>query len=159
MGLDIRCYEHIEPVENPTVDELEEGDIIHWYVLGGYESRLDGIDAEYVRPSGKVHSFRAGSYGGYNAWRNLLAEVIRGKTAKELWALPDSHEPFNELINFSDSEGYIGPITSAKLAKDFEDYGEKFASDPRTDEYDREKYMCWCRAFQVAAGKGCVEFC
>lgn len=159
MGLDIRYYEHIEPVEDPTTDAIEDGDVIDWFTLDGYESRLDGIEATYMRPSGKSNSFRAGSYGWYNHWRNLLAEVIRGKTAKEIWAMPDSSEPFNELINFADNEGCMGPKTCAKLAKDFEDYGEKFAADSRTDDYDREKYTLWCRAFQTAANTGCVEFC
>ena len=159
MGLDISYYETITPADctrEQVEDEYER--YIHWYTVEGFESRLDGIEGEYMEVSGQRGGFRAGSYGGYNHWRNLLAQVIHDKDAEYFWSTSPCDGPFYELINFADNEGCIGPKTCAKLAKDFEDYGEKFASDPRVDDWDRQKYMDWCRAFQCAANTGCVEF-
>ena len=160
MGLDITCYEKVEPFEGePTENQLEDGDLIYWCTLEGYESRLDGIKADYLLSSGEEFEFRAGSYGGYNQWRNLLALAINGQSARWHWENAESeHLPFGELINFADNEGCIGPKTSAKLAKDFESYGEKFAAHLEVDDYDRERYLYWSRGFRLAADTGCVEF-
>lgn len=64
--------------------------------------------------------------------------------------------PFWELINFSDCEGIIGPVVSAKLARDFQEYQEK-ANSQLTD-YDLERYNSWRQAFELAAENGVVRF-
>ena len=65
--------------------------------------------------------FRAGSYSGYNEWRDHLARMAVGMSAKKIWA-SGWKGPFVELINFPDNEGVIGPVVAAKLAKDFAEF-------------------------------------
>lgn len=87
------------------------------------------------------------SYGGYSAWREWLAKIagypltqyedsythsIKECHAAALWPEDDGEQitgPFAELINFSDCEGTLGPVTCAKLAKDFEQFMEKVESE------------------------------
>ena len=64
------------------------------------------------------------SYGGYGGWRNHLCQVIHGIDQEEFWEDDHSGEPFNEIIHFSDCEGFIGPKTCAKLLEDFSVHGE-----------------------------------
>ena len=113
--------------------------------------------------------FRAGSYSGYNHWREKLAEIAGypsietdrfGSGLKEMRHDAGAREagsgPFYELIWFSDCEGIIGPITSAKLARDFADFQAK--ADAVEDDYWREKYGKWRQAFEMAAEEGAVDF-
>ena len=82
-----------------------------------------------------------------------------GVVPKELWTLSPDDEaaratPFYELINFSDCEGFIGPKTSAKLAKDFAAWQEKAGERG----WFSEKYAQWRAAFELAANGGVVQF-
>ena len=110
-------------------------------------------------------SFRAGSYGGYSTWRNMLAEAAGYDSADQVWA-GEFSGPFVELINFSDCEGYIGPHVSAKLLADFLEYRdevEKYVSEAYGDghefEYFMDRYDCWIGAFETASDNGVVVFC
>jgi len=104
--------------------------------------------------------FRAGSYGGYNEWRNDLAILAGHESAKEAWNSGAKGRPFFELIHFSDCEGVMNSLVCAKLAKDFADNQAKV--DAMTDCDDgnwfKEKYAEWRRAFEMAADNGAVEF-
>ena len=98
--------------------------------------------------------FRAGSYSGYNQWRNQLANLV-GTTDKRIWENPVPG-PFVELINFSDCEGTIDSKTSAKLAKDFQEYqGEANIKD----EHFVQIYNHFRIAFECASDGGSVVFC
>lgn len=107
-------------------------------------------------------SFCAGSYSGYGRWREQLAELAgyperayEGEDpshATGAWTLPFG--PFHELIDFSDCEGVIGPLISAKLAEDFACY-QKLA-DAHPDEWFRQKYDLWRQAFEMASQGGAV---
>lgn len=66
--------------------------------------------AKYDETASDFHT----SYGYYGRWREQLAQLVSRKGAE-----CDTEQLFTELINFSDCEYYIGPITSAKLAEDF----------------------------------------
>lgn len=106
--------------------------------------------------------FRAGSYSGYNAWREWLAKTIHGVTPQTIWDNPDQYigKPFYELIEFSDCEGTIGPKISAKLAEDFRNYFADIDSLDETDDVDcyKTKYRDWQKAFELAANTGAVCF-
>ncbi len=97
--------------------------------------------------------FRAGSYVGYNTWRDDLAKFAGFDSAKLVWDTSPSG-PFVELINFSDCEGFIGPVVAAKLAKDFMDHAARAADQG----WFSECYANWRKAFEMAADGGCVDF-
>jgi hypothetical protein len=98
--------------------------------------------------------FRAGSYGGYNEWRNSLAAMV-GTTPKTAWA-GEYQGPFAELINFSDCEGVIGATVCRKLAEDFK--AQQTKADTWDDEWFRERYALWRQAFEMGADNGAVSF-
>ena len=117
MGLYITSYNSIKPVNNFTDGDFEDGTVTSFQAAPGFEDRLDGLPAQIVSTIDVVHAFRAGSYSGYNRWRDVLRLVIHG-LAHRLDLADDAD--FIELIQFSDCEGCIGPKTCAKLAKDFD---------------------------------------
>lgn len=105
-------------------------------------------------------------YGTYNGWREELAKLagypvqMREQYGREVesyctacWG--GAQGPFSEQINFSDCEGTIGPVVSAKLAKDYAEFAEKAEA---VDGYFWEKYQEWQVAFQLAADNGAVKF-
>lgn len=167
MGLDITAYENVDLVRACKLDE--------WKRLGGdpedgcaylfnidFPERSDGLpDGEY-RTSGRELVFAAGSYGNYNVWRDHLSRRMRDMPAERLWSLEDLSGPFAELICFADNQGFIGPVTSAKLARDFVEHQGKadaFVADDAEDiAWFKRKYADWRKAFELAAGAGAVEF-
>lgn len=127
---------------NPDFAEIGQDDGLE---RGAYSGEREG-------------GFRAGSYSGYNRWREQLSMMALGVMPTVVWNNPDEFggRPFYEIVHFSDCEGVIGPKTSAKLAKDFEDHLDKARSD--LDEYSFGKYEEWLKAFQTAADDGLVRF-
>jgi hypothetical protein len=164
MGLDIRAASKIELIHDAPADQ----EAFH---VGRnddeFADRADGLTPGLYRCQAEL-SFRAGSYSGYNAWRESLAELAGYpkrmhrsdyKPPEELHAAgawEATEGPFWELINFSDCEGTIGPKTSAKLAKDFADHQAK--ADAHPDEWFRDRYAMWRRAFEMASDDGAVGF-
>jgi hypothetical protein len=166
MGLDITAYRSVKLDTEISLEAWNAGACdkfdgdgagrVYLCVNGEFREAADGlVDGLYV--VGETFGFRAGSYSGYNEWRDLLAKLV-GTTAKRMWARP-SHfvgTPFLELISFSDCEGLMGPKTCAKLAKDFEDMAARAAA--HADDYWRESYGHWRKAFTMAAAEGAVQF-
>ncbi len=176
MGLDISAYrqlrkvdcvfdadgEPIDPVSREPIDYAMRA-----YVNNDFPGREEGIEdrAIYVSEH-EGHSFRAGSYGWYNRWRDELAQLAGYQQgsyeqydrnwdsyAATVWQ--GAIGPFSELINFSDCEGVIGPVVSAKLAKDFAAFDERAAA---VGGQFYEKYQEWRKAFDMAADGGAVSF-
>ena len=149
MGLNITAYEEV------TKDS--EGEI-HLYNIDCFRERADGVEEGIYSSVGEEIEFRAGSYSGYNRWRESLAQLV-GKTITEIWNNSSPKGPFTELINFADNEGTIGPKTSKKLALDFLKYEEQ-AKAHGTDGYFYETYTLFKDAFVLASktGKGVAQF-
>jgi hypothetical protein len=161
VGLDITVYRKLHPAPEGCEAAFNP------HVLD-YPERANGL------PSGPVHGevvfgFRAGSYSGYNEWREQLAKLAgypavlhrsswekeqRARHAAGAWAATEG--PFWELINFSDCEGTIGPRVAFKLAKDFAEWQER--ADAIDDDYFKSKYAEWRRAFETAQDFGAVDF-
>ncbi len=164
MGLDVTGYEKVrlikrmEDFENPedAYEAANDGDLL---VLTHCEFKRARNLAEGIYETlGQVHDFRAGSYSGYNAWREGLAQMAGHGSAQSVWDAASPAGPFVELINFSDCEGFIGPTSSAKLARDFEQFSSA-AQEFRTNRHRwHEHYLEFSKAFSLAAGSGCVEF-
>lgn len=147
MGLDISVMEH--PVLTEKEDELA------WRIHAAdptLAARLDGKpEGKYVGKLGD--GFRAGSYSGYNRWREWLAQRVHGVMPSRIWDHPKTYEgkPFFELIHFSDCEGAIGPKTSAKLAKDFEEHRIEVCGNTTAGDGYVELYEDFAKAFKRAA--------
>ena len=114
-----------------------------------FPGRGEGIDPDTVYTFNERFNFRAGGYGGYNWWRSTL-DRFKGD------------EAFQELINFADNEGVIGPVVSKKLANDFVKYESEAIAFSKTladnEDFWLESYRNWKKAFEVAADNGAVNF-
>lgn len=152
MGLDISAYSNLKREDDQSKDR--DDCEIHILVNDDFPGRCDDV-AEGYYAAGDELGFRAGSYGGYGAWRDQLARLAGNASAKAVWSDPKPG-PFIELINFSDCEGTIGTAVSVKLAKDFADF--QHAADTHPDEYFRERYANWRKAFELASKAGAVLF-
>lgn len=162
MGLDISYYRTATLAPGGDPDEDWER-FRRVYVNPAFPGSADELEDRAVYEVTDGEGFAAGSYGGYNDWREQLAKLAgyrpveaeepRHQHSAGAWAATGG--PFWELINFSDCEGAIGPAVSAKLAKDFADH------QPKADEvggHFAEKYAEWRKAFETAANGGFVEF-
>lgn len=80
MGLDISVF--ATATLKPGAEE--DGDtLVRLYV--DHRPQADGmVDGVYEVEGGCCHAFQAGSYSGYNRWREGLAALV-GTTPKELW--------------------------------------------------------------------------
>lgn len=158
MGLDITAYKNLRKIENPELDEYgypvdyesewKPGDSMKWSEKY-FPGRGEGVNADTTYSYEESFSFRAGSYSGYNWWRRHLEELSKDTL------------DFDELINFADNEGVIGPIVSKKLLEDFNKNKEKAKEYSKTIEdgdYWLEKYEAWLDAFEYAADNGAVDF-
>jgi hypothetical protein len=123
MALDITAFSRARFVAPKADNDYEEHEEEHVYVYAvDWPERLDGREPGWYAVDGDAMHFRAGSYSGYNHWREQLCAAALGVHPKEVWEDPASFDgrPFVELINFADNEGAIGPKTSAKLLADFQ---------------------------------------
>lgn len=176
MGLDITAHRKMqkidcvfdadgEPIDLTTREGVEYDS--RPYVNPDFPGRQGRIEDRAVYKSDEDFRFRAGSYSGYNCWRDDLAKMAGwplgsyeqygrewSSHAASAWAA--SEGPFLELIWFSDCEGVIGAEVSAKLAKDFAEYQSK--ADAHPEEYFRAKYAEWRKAFEMASDDGAVIF-
>lgn len=155
MGLNITAYSNIKKEvnrENMDLDECYENNWTYFYIHTDKDcyQHID-IDSEYAYSYDDSVKMRAGSYGGYNSWRNLLREF-----SKTLPVDADGYYAFYELINYSDCEGVIGTMCSTKLYKDFSDYEEQ--ANLYFQDYDLTKYMEWKTMFEFASNNGAVMF-
>jgi hypothetical protein len=170
MGLDITAHKGLKKV---NIDKalLEDEDFepedgnFSFYINPNYAHIAKNINTNLIYEADKTIGFRAGSYGGYNVWREQLAKLA-GYPAKEdydghqkhsatVWHNPVAGD-FLEIINFSDCEGIIGSEISQKLAKDFEKYQN--SANELGDERFLDLYNTWREAFELASDNGCVEF-
>ena len=123
---------------------------------GGWP-QFEGLKEGVYRVSNSM-GFRAGSYSGYNRWREELCQFALKVEPSEVWNNLEKYEgaPFVELINFSDCEGVIGPVVSTKLAADFKLRWTDFSAE--ADEWNASKYNDWMSAFELASDNGFVDF-
>lgn len=166
MGLDVTAHKRLRrigayPVTDADWNAIDDDDYVAVSPNANFPDRADGLEPGVYAVEG-ARRLHAGSYGGYNRWREQLAALV-GTTPQAVWEAKDPSGPFVELINFSDCEGVIGPKTSAKLAADFEGWRERaqvYAAS--LSDYDSEwwlgKYREWQAVFRFAADTGAVDF-
>ena len=167
MGLDVTAYKNVKRLTEFTADEYGEPkdvEAVHVFI-DDFKERAGNIDDGYYTYDGSC-GFRAGSYSGYNNWRDELARLAGYPVAKyaELGLERENHAagawaaeggPFWELINFSDCEGVLGTEVCKKLLADFIEYDEKAKS---FDPYFYERYKEWTEGMKYAADNGFFNF-
>jgi len=170
MGLDITYYSNLKKIDCAFDDDGEPIGVIDYfqaYVNPDFPGRADEIENKAVYSYDESDGFRAGSYSGYNAWRESLAKLAGypeidtekiGIPCKrhDAGAWKAASGPFWEMIYFSDCEGVIGAAVSAKLADDFAKFQPLADSHP--EEWFRNLYAQWFTAFNVASNSGAVSF-
>lgn len=159
MGLDITAMRKLRKVENPILDEdgypedwekqWKPGASMEWSEEH-FPGRGEGVEINSVYEFEEKFDFRAGSYFGYGAWRDEL-DKFKGDVA------------FQELINFADNEGVIGPVVAKKLYEDFNKYEvEAEEHSKNVENSDGEwfiyKYRQWKKAMELASDNGAVDF-
>lgn len=157
MGLDITARNKLRKAEKPDLDkegyvndytrQWKPGASMEWSEKC-FPGRGEGVEINTVYEWESSYSFRAGSYSGYGIWRSSLNN-FKGDVA------------FQELINFADNEGVIGPVVSKKLYEDFVKYekeAEQYSEDTNDDGWFIENYRDWLEAFKLASDGGAVEF-
>lgn len=163
MGLDIIAHEVVKLTAPHMCGAECDGEHVLAFVYDGMERSLAGLKpGRCYRPSGRTVSFRAGSYLGYDTWRNDLCRAVLGIDARTVWADPDAYadSPFIELIYFADNEGTVGPVACANLADDFAAYEQQALCYLLScSEWHAEQYRLWQEAFELAADGGLVRFC
>ncbi len=157
MGLDIVAYSKLR--------ESEYEDTIH--VNRDAFKMNEDLNEGYYEHTDNFH-FRAGSYSGYNHWRDTLCRAIHGVPAEVLWSRTKTYEgkDFFELINFSDCEGQFGPKISEKLYQDFANEENKkklknyLSENKIMDDYFYEaNYDDFMKAFNLSRQEGLLVFC
>lgn len=168
MGLDITAYRKLqkldvvfdadgEPIDPTTREPLDYSSYVKVHINPNFPGRADGLEDRGVYSYDESMWFRAGSYGGYNAWRRDLA-ALAGYTDRQAWDGMCEGKPFAELVNFSDCEGVIGASVAAKLAADFRDFRARAEEFGGEVGWFYENYEKWMQAMEMAADGGCVDF-
>jgi hypothetical protein len=160
MGLDISAYINVKEVPASEVELDEDGYPVDddkyrkFYINPHFDGRAEPFksDAFYTceSPDPDIDFHR--SYGGYSSLRHQLAEFVN-YNINDVWDETITNGPFVELINFSDCEGTIGTVVSAKLAKDFAEYQSKANG---MDEYFVKFYNTLREIFSIAASNNGV---
>lgn len=177
MGLDVSAYKNLTKLENVKYldGEVYGTDLepLDWesydlvpYANPDFPGREEGVEHREVYKAEDGFSFRAGAYSRYNRWRDDLAKLAGydlgsyeqyGKEwpsyAATAWEAGEG--PFYELIHFSDCEGTIGPVVSAKLYEDFKSFQSKIEGH---DSWFVETYNDFMKAFEMASQNGAVKF-
>lgn len=174
MGLDICAYSNIMKQPDPEVQKVvgkllaslgeeilevfEVTDRCHDLEEGVYLDTFDTVQ----------HHFRAGSYSGYNQFRNLLSKALLGVEASAVWEDPATFEgrPGYEMIDFSDCEGTISSSVADKLRQDLVENRdvfkahliEVFGEDNDQVEWSMETYDNFIYAFELASENGVVVY-
>lgn len=152
MGLDVYVYTDLKRV-NASYKGEDRLTLYPEYDQG------DGLAGTYRAV--ETGHFHAGSYSGYNYFRNQLTQFAYNMPAKDLWESSIESGPFYEIINFTDCDGHIGPTTSAKLYNDFEQYYEKAKTyDSDIGNYSfKGRYENFMNFFKIASeNNGVVIF-
>lgn len=167
MGLDISYYRSWKPYEGEIKDwdHAEEItmsqniDLTHIWNNEEFKGRAPDMPEWVV--AGEGGHFRAGSYGGYNQFRDHLCRALHGFPVTDLWKKPDEEMKeyaMWELLHFSDCEGVLDGACCARLHEQLEENWDKIVAFFGDDSWDLEKLGYWREAFEAAAGEGFVRF-
>ena len=148
MGLHVTAYSELVPGRKDSELNITESMIAHSNSFG---KRCALSEGRYDYKA--FHDFPAGTYGGYNRFRDQLARAAGYESADSVWE-NNLKGPLSELINFSDCYGVLDSATSEKLAGDFNVVSTQKIEDIRFMRVFNDFH----KAFALAADGGCVVF-
>jgi hypothetical protein len=141
--------------------------------LGNLKTKM-GLDIGVYSGTGKYleHSFRAGSYSGFNEFRNYLRDLILSYyDLKKIDGMKEKRIFFQELLFHSDCDGRLVFRECERLLKDFEIFNtpemktlmilENLDEENQEDlKYYEELLGEWEKALKIAVkNKGYLLFC
>lgn len=165
MGLDITAYKNIKKLGSCELyedyeDQFDEDKTLYiTHNNKDFPRMMNGIETNDVYSYEDTYNFRAGTYSGYNRWREWLSKMMIRVSPKRVWDYPLrlKDKPFYPLINFTDCDGIIDPDMCKKLHKDFTDNYEKIVEDSYS-RFNVDLYINWFKAFEFASQNGCLVF-
>ena len=154
MGLAVIAYCDVTPwdelSESARDGRSPEEDGIRFQNDPAFADRLAPLEEGYYQAT-ESHREYIGSYHYYGEWRTWLSRTF-----------PSA---FQELVDFSDSYGSLGPNAICSLRVDFEDWEERvrdMAETPSPDGDDINSYFetfqQFRRCFEAAGSDGVVKF-
>lgn len=172
MGLDISACSRVKRVKPFTgwengADALYEQGLRPVSDKYDFPHHLGSLQPGWYEVEGEETRFRAGSYSGYNAFREWISRVALGVPPEVVWEsiragqADFKNKPFVSLIDFTDCDGVIGPEVCAELHRDFVENREKFEKDSQwgyDGGYYGELYDYWTTAFELGSDNGMVVF-
>lgn len=168
MGLDITAYSKLvkrDPQPPREADECETNGVRFYPNNKDFSGRADEIECHLVYDYETCSGFRAGSYSGYNKWRDQLCKAVHGITAERFWTTPGAETmDLHDLINFSDCEGVIGASVCAKIAAQMRSNKAKIVawSEANMNDMDRPYFLQklgeWLVHLDIAADGGALRF-
>lgn len=156
MGLDCTAYRKLKKIGPVAADDY--GAHTFTRLDKDFPGRADEIEEGTAYECAETFGWRAGSYSGYNAWREMLGDLVgveAPRDGREFHA-PPVDAPFAPLLNFSDCEGTLGTATCARLAADFAAHQAKAGA--HEDDSFRQQYADWRKACEMAADGGAIAF-
>jgi len=131
---------------------------------GVFAARLPPLALGGVyRVAGATQSYAIGAYEDYEEWREWLCRLMLGVRAEILFEKPARYagNPFTRLIDFSDSEGWIGTTDCTVLAAAFQARSESARRSAAVTQKPARFaiYTQFTAAFALAASRGgAVQF-
>lgn len=179
MGLDVTAYRRLErvadwPADAESIDDFAEYESGRGYVWNGRS--VTDVHPVYVQRDFPEHhsltpgiyayaesnDWGAGSYSGYNQWRDWLSRSALGVSAEEVWRNFDRWRDRGVawLINFSDCEGIIGAEVCARILADLRENEATI----REQAIGQDAAWClaklddWLAGLEMAADGGMLDF-
>lgn len=163
MGLSVIAYRDLKITHanayDKAGDRLDDVEAV-FYKNEAFPEQYDNL-VEHAGYDGVSIRGPSYAYSAHGRWREALAILAGYKSdqghahAHSMACWNGATGPFSELINFSDCEGAIGPLTSLKLAGDFAQFDDR-ARLVGSEFY--EYYVKWRAAFEHASQNGAVYF-
>lgn len=164
MGPQFNVFSKLSKMEMSEVKLFEDGTpeeerIATFFSNPLFPAHISGLDSNmFYRCNGKKMRFGAATYEEYQKFRVHLARVAGFTNELEL-ILKGGPLYFIELLNFSDSEGTIGPMVCKKLYNDFRDnydIAEEYFKGVEEGGKYWMHYQNWCKALSVARQNGAI---
>lgn len=167
MGPQFNVFSKLKKLEMSEVKLFDDGtpeenNVASFYSNPEFPAHITGLDSNlFYRCTGKKMKFGAANYKEYAEFKNHLAIMTGYQSSEEIFK-KTGPAFFSELINFSDSEGTIGPIICKKLYNDFKDnydVADMYFKTIENKEDNRKfwiHYQNWCKALFVARHNGAI---
>ncbi len=172
MALTVASYPHSRYLGPVTHDFNSDspGHRVHAFVIIGFEHQARGLpsfpwpehditsyDLYEVHPW-TSHQWNV-NYEMHNTFRERLAHLT-GRTQRDYRQRPTltRDAPFNDLIDFPDNQGVLGPGAAATLASHFTHYRDQFQAENQDTSWLVALYDDWIIGSLLAKRDGLIKY-